>query len=367
MNKLQHKIVNVITNSTRAYKVTTIFSLIWLTAISIFFSQPFVKVPEHQYVVILKAFIDSLLFFGYTHVFIRTYLKLNIVGYSLSFKRIGALLAYLFVIAIISVTGDFALAKIELFHIVDVEGLQMTNADGAVEVKLSQPMVYFLAVFNSFTFCIIWAVVYLFFLQHINRKKQQKQLHQAQLQQLTNQLNPHFLFNAFNSIRALIYEDQDKAADTVTLLSELFRTHLKAHLNAKSSLADELEISSNYLAIEKIRLEDRLQLNITIDPQLNAQTLPTLTLLTLVENAIKHGISPNREAGHIEISACSLPKNTWLLKVSNSVNAVSTEDGTRTGLKNVKKRLELMFGSKCGWQQTQSNGVYSVEMELPCD
>jgi len=367
MSKLLRQVSVIATTSTRGYKITTTFSLIWLTAISIFFSQPFVRIPDHQYIIVLKALIDSLLFFCYTHVFIRTYLKLNIVGQALSFKRIYLLLLYLFGVASLSVIGDFSLSKLELFQIVDVNGFQLTNSEGAVEVKISLPMVYILAIFNSFIFCIIWAVLYMFFVQQMNRKKQQQEMHQAQIQQLTNQLNPHFLFNAFNSIRALIYEDKDKAADTITLLSELFRTHLKAHLSAKSSLADELQVSSNYLAIEKIRLEERLIISVEVDQQLNNQILPTLTLLTLVENAIKHGISPNRNPGNIGVNAFVIDKHRWGLTVSNTYNASSIADGTQTGLQNVKQRLLLMFGVKCKWQQTKKDGVYSVIMELPRD
>jgi len=367
MNNNFRRIIGVVTTLSRSYKTVTAVSVMLNFAVFVVLTQPLVKDSGQQSAVMVRAFLDTLLFFITTHCLIRTYLKLSLVNRSLTLKRIAPFLGYLLFVAIIYTALSLGIGKIDMLKFSDITGLQFNNDTGGIAIDISMPFIIVIAIFNTYFMLIGWAVVYLFWVQQINRKKQEQQMHMAQVQQLTNQLNPHFLFNAFNSIRALIYEDKDKAADTVTLLSELFRTHLKAHLKAKSSLVDELEVSSNYLAIEKIRLEERLQLNVTIDPQLEQQTLPTLTLLTLVENSIKHGISPNREPGHIDISASVIDPNTWQLKVSNSVNAMSDADGTRTGLKNVKKRLELMFGDKFIWRQLRCHGIYTIEMELPRD
>ncbi|MDP2560493.1 sensor histidine kinase [Psychrobium sp. 1_MG-2023] len=259
------------------------------------------------------------------------------------------------------------MSKVEVFKFSDVSEMQFINDDGALDFKLSQFDAYIIAFFNCYSILFVWSVVYLFWLQHLSRVKMKKQMHQAQIQQLTNQLNPHFLFNAFNSIRALIYEDQDKAADTVTQLSELFRTHLQAHLKAQSTLADEWQVATRYLAIESIRLEERLRLSVELDDELLQQNMPTLTLLTLVENAIKHGVSPNSEGGTISVVAAKESSSKWRLSVINSVKAQSQADGTQTGIVNIKKRLTLMFGSAFTWQQTQQDNQFIVEMELPLD
>ncbi len=367
MNRTVKKIIAISIKSSKQYKIVTSVILPLYCLVIILGLQPIINDDNLQLNAFLLALLDTAVFFFITHTMLRSYLKINLINTPVSLHKITYLLGYLLLLSIFGNLLSYFIGKIEFFEFSDVMSLYVANDLGETKFEFSLFYIYLSAVLNVFFLLLGWAIIYLFWIQQINRKKQQKEMHQAQLQQLTNQLNPHFLFNAFNSIRALIYEDRDKAADTVTLLSELFRTHLKAHVNTKSSLTDELEVSSNYLAIEKIRLEDRLQLNITIDPQLNAQTLPTLTLLTLVENAIKHGISPNREAGYIDISASLIAKKNWLLKISNSVNAISTEDGTRTGQKNVKKRLRLMFGEQYQWRQMQKNGVYSVEMELPYD
>jgi len=367
MNKILGNSFAVMTELSRSYKIVTAISLLLFFAVFVIFTQPLVKDDTRQTAVMLRSLCDILVFFATTHIFIRTYLKLNIVNRVLTLKRSGIFLLYMVAVAIGYSIISFAIGKIELFQFSDITSFQLQNDKGVTEIDIALPIIVGIAAFNNYITLLGWTVVYLFWVQQINRKKQQQQMHKAQLQQLTNQLNPHFLFNALNSIRALIYEDKDKAADTVTLLSELFRTHLKAHLNVKSTLGEELEISANYLAIEKVRLEERLNITTDIDPQLENQILPTLTLLTLVENAIKHGISPNKEAGSIDISAAIIDKKRWLLRVNNSVNANSNADGTTTGIKNVKKRLRLMFDRKYQWQQTIKDGIYSIAMELPRD
>jgi len=367
MNKKLSNIISVITQLSRSYKIVTAITLLVNLVIFVLFAQPLVQDDTKQSAVMVRALLDTLVLFAANHFFVRTYLKLNIVNRALTIKRVSLFLGYMLVTAAIFTLLSLGIGKIEMLKFSDITGFQFNNDSGSVAVDVTMPYIIVIAIFNSFFMLLAWAIAYLFWVQQINRKKQQQQMHKAQLQQLTNQLNPHFLFNALNSIRALIYEDQDKAADTVTLLSELFRTHLKAHLNTKSSLEEELEISANYLAIEKVRLEERLHITTDIDPQLLHQILPTLTLLTLVENAIKHGISPNKEAGNIDISATIIDNQRWLLRVNNSVNATSNADGTSTGINNVKKRLRLMFDRKYQWQQTIKDGIYSIAMELPRD
>jgi LytS/YehU family sensor histidine kinase len=119
------------------------------------------------------------------------------------------------------------------------------------------------------------------------------------------------------------------------------------------------------LAIEAIRLEQRLQLNVEIDEQLSAQYLPTLTLLMLVENAVKHGITPNSGHGEINLKASKIDNKRWQLSVGNSVNEISKAAGTQTGLKNIKQRMELMFGQQYVWQQLNTDNYFEVKMELP--
>lgn len=118
---------------------------------------------------------------------------------------------------------------------------------------------------------------------------------------------------------------------------------MQAHLKPLSTLADEWQIASQYLQIEQVRLEQRLQLDLQFDEQLWQQKLPTLSLLTLVENAIKHGIAPLPQGGQLWINSRPVA-NGWQLTVGNSCAGISSVHGTRTGLKNLRQRLALLPG-----------------------
>ena len=356
---------SIIRSSSTAYKVVTAITLMLNLLGAFFILGSVVGQHEHYSVLILRAALDGLVFFALTHIFIRTYLKVKRLDDVLSWSRIWPFLLYLIPISIISVAGAYAIGEIEMLKFTQVENFQFTNDEGVIQVVISKVMFAVIGVVNAYLMFLFWVVIYLFWHQLLNRKKMQKELHQAQIQQLTNQLNPHFLFNAFNSIRALIYEDKDKAANTVTQLSELFRVHLQAHLKPKSTLGEEWQMSERYLAIEGIRLEERLVLNIDISDAVLGQYLPTLTLLTLVENAVKHGIAPNSEAGEIRIKALKINDTKWQLTVGNSINKTSTALSTNTGLKNVKQRISLMFADKCDLQQTSKHDYFEVTMELP--
>lgn len=367
-NKLKQRFgeyFSIVFTTTKNYKIVTIVELFINVLFSITLLQTIITVNEQYAAIVVRALLDTVLFFVITHVFIRSYLKINILNEALNWQKIWPFLVYLIAVSTISLLGTIAIGQIEMLKFTDVNSFQLTNDEGVLQFDFSKINLFMFGIVNNYMMFIVWAIVYLFFHQQINRKKQQKEMHQAQLQQLTNQLNPHFLFNALNSIRALIYEDKDKAADTVTQLSELFRTHLQAHLKAQSTLEDEWQVSSRYLAIEGIRLEERLQLVVDIDDELLLQKLPTLTLLTLVENAIKHGVSPNSETGEIVVKAFKTSDKCWQLIVINSVNQPTKADGTNTGINNIKQRCDLMFGNRYKWSQSKVNNYFEVKMELP--
>src|SRR3546814_13318560 len=104
----------------------------------------------------------------------------------------------------------------------------------------------------------------------------QAQLREARLRQLTHQLSPHFLFNTFNSIRGLIFEDQQRAAQLVTQLSELFRVHLQHELRTEQTLQEEWHLAQCYLDIEAARLEARLRLQVQLEPVCLTRNIPAL-------------------------------------------------------------------------------------------
>jgi len=170
-------------------------------------------------------------------------------------------------------------------------------------------------------------------------------LHLAELRLLKAQLNPHFLFNALNTVRALIAEDPSQAQQAVTQLARTLRYTLNSGQDELVSLDRELAIVDDYLAIEALRLGDRLSLVRDIEPATRERQIPVMLLQSLVENAIKHGIAQLPRGGVLKISA-EMEANALILMVENARprSSASDSDSDSIGLRNSTERLRLLFG-----------------------
>ncbi|CAM3826736.1 sensor histidine kinase [Rheinheimera salexigens] len=361
-------------NASRAYLwaqlATMLVYVLYFTAYTlplINISQPFILLAFT-----LKYSIEAACFVSLSHLALRPWLKL-MQHSGASIKRLLGFSSIVLLASLLQSGLSYFLVKLNFLKSTDMSLITINDPSQASTLQMN-----FSAAFVLITYTVMFAVMYLvwtfaYVLWHNwqARKLLQKQMQQAQLQQLTNQLNPHFLFNALNSIRALIFEDQHKAADTVTRLSELFRFHLQAHLQPESTLEQEWQLTEQYLAIEQVRLEQRLQFRCQIDAALLQHKLPTLSLLTLTENAIKHGIAPTASTGELtitaKIAAQTITKSShtgWQLIVSNSVQSATQQPSTGTGLANLRQRLQLMYGQNARLQHSRDGNVFCVQLEL---
>lgn len=187
----------------------------------------------------------------------------------------------------------------------------------------------------------------------------------AQLEMLRYQLNPHFLFNALNSIRASIDEDAVRAKQMITQLSEFLRYSLLAESKKKISLSEELEAVRNYLAIEQIRFEDKLVVEFDIEKVAEDFQIPNFLLNPLVENAVKHGLQTSPKPLEIKISAKVVNKGL-VLEVINSgmLNKNSDRNGNGIGLKNVRERLNTLFGDNAKFELDQNGSFVKARIEI---
>ncbi|EJA7358739.1 sensor histidine kinase [Vibrio alginolyticus] len=175
-------------------------------------------------------------------------------------------------------------------------------------------------------------------------QQQQALLAQAEIKLLHAQVNPHFLFNALNTISAITRRDPDKARELIQNLSHFFRSNLKQNINTVT-LKEELAHVNSYLSIEKARFTDRLEVDIDIQPELLDIKLPSFTLQPLVENAIKHGISNMLEGGKVHIYSEAHPQG-HLITVEDNAGSFEPpkENHSGLGLEIVDKRLTNQFG-----------------------
>lgn len=358
-------------HSSRSYKVVMLLiTLFYFFGFIIMTHTMFRSAHNHLIAaLIFRSFVETLLFIGSCHFMIRPYLKLILLPKSGFGWNIFPFLAYSFILAIIVVSMSMQIAKMSPFGELNFSNINLQNPDDArqnLTLTMSYTALILAGAVNVTIFFSIWSLTYVFWHTLASKRQIQHQMREAQLQQLTNQLNPHFLFNSLNSIRALIFEDQEKAAHTLTQLSELFRVHLQANIKPVSTIEDEWEIAKRYLEIEQVRLEQRLQVKTCFDPSLWQKTLPTLCLLTLVENAIKHGISPNSQTGTIEILTRRTHAGRWQLCVINSIAAESNAVSTHTGLANLQQRLQLLSPlHQLRYQKTENR--FELYMELVDD
>ncbi|MGL0814599.1 histidine kinase [Vibrio vulnificus] len=177
------------------------------------------------------------------------------------------------------------------------------------------------------------------------KAEQERALLMSQLKQLQSQIEPHFLFNTLANISALMSCDVEKAQQMLTRLTDLLRSTLKSSREERTLLASELEILDAYLAIQKIRLGERLEYHIHCPEALKGCVIPPMLLQPLVENAITHGIEPKVQGGKVEVRVMKNELGLELRVVDTGVGfGQASRSGSGVGLNNIKQRLATLFG-----------------------
>jgi sensor histidine kinase YesM len=294
-------------------------------------------------------------------VFLITILGLTITHYSrkillqynwLNFKLIKLFPAFLFILFIQVLLHQILYLSIML----TVFGLS-TNNDfwfDAITGLVNTALIY-----------LLWNLIY--FLVHFftNYKKEEIKnlmyelnINETELNNLKSQLNPHFMFNALNSINALIDESPDKAKTAVLQLSNVLRSSLLINKQRLIALEKEINLVEDYLNLEKIRYEERLSFSIEIEPSMLQIQIPPLMLQTLTENAIKHGISTLTQGGEIKIMG-RIQENMAVIAIINSGQLdESKSQTTKIGIKNTIQRLNLIFGQKASFSIENFNSTF---------
>ena len=203
---------------------------------------------------------------------------------------------------------------------------------------------------NWTTLFALWLLIYFVALSIRRRRNAElrqselmRSLQQAELRLLKAQLNPHFLFNALNTVRSLIADNPKVAQIVVTRFANTLRYALSAGQHEIVPLSKELEIVRDYLEIESLRLEDRLRVDYSVSEAAAAVGIPAMLLQTLVENAVKHGIAELPRGGRVKVDA-AVRDGMLLLEVINSRPAEVVRAAEGTGLRNSAERLRLIFG-----------------------
>lgn len=214
---------------------------------------------------------------------------------------------------------------------------------------------------------LIYAVMLRYFYIHCQWEHQIRAQGMAQLQALKARIRPHFLFNSMNTIASLISISPDKAEKAVEDLSDLFRASLKE--KTLHSLDEEIELTRSYLAIEQLRLGERLHAEWQLDVSDGELQIPALSLQPLVENAIYHGIEPLPGGGNIKIST-QIDHNLLCLSVSNPLGQEKSTRHSRSNhmaQDNIRQRLSLMYGERAKIETLEQQNHYIAKLWIPID
>lgn len=188
---------------------------------------------------------------------------------------------------------------------------------------------------------------------------------QAQLDNLSVQLNPHFLFNSLNSIKSLVIEDPKIARRAIDLLSDILRSSLYEKDVSFISIQEELGLVKDYIELEKMRFEERLNMSIVMDHSLANHLILPLSIQLLVENAIKHGIDKRKDGGTI-ILAIIEKEDRLQITVQNPGNIVEKASETGIGIKNLTKRLLLQYDNEASFTlENETENQVKATLTIP--
>lgn len=249
---------------------------------------------------------------------------------------------------------------------------RLVSEDDTIYMQLTERLFY-----------IRWLVLFLIFLAIVNQLwiskhireqnmafkrllEKERQLTKAEMNNLQQQFQPHFLFNSLNSINALVKSQPEKAREMLLNLSDFLRLTIQKGKEEFNSVADEINYLNLYMSIEKVRFGDRLTVTMNDQENCNDKQLPSLILQPLVENAIKYGL--NSQTGDIIIElSISTEKNMLHISISNPYdkNAVNAGKGTGFGLKSIDRKLKYLYRRSDLLEIQQAEEQFTVTIKIP--
>jgi len=303
-----------------------------------------------------------------THLYKRYFL---VKWVSLPFRKlIIRLLAGALLIMVLLLVLTFIVSLV-IYLIISITGTQPSQIGLNSLDHEWQKGLLFLWIFADYCVVLLWSVLYVTFnyfgkLERARIKEviKESNLKDMQLRQLIRQLNPHFLFNSINSIKALTLIEPEKAREGLTRLSDILRHTLSSEKSPQIPLSKELMIVEDYLSLEKIRFGKRLQYTISCTEEAAQWQVPPVIIQTLAENAIKHGISQLEQGGWVTVEAAADSEYAFI-KIQNTGSINKERLFSGIGTKNTISRLDLLYGQKANFNAINSGGNAIVTLKIP--
>jgi len=343
-----------------------LFQLLGWTAfllMHLFFAWSFGKMTtwEEQKLVLSRVSGFVLIGVTVTHFMRFSIFKSNTFSKTIS-QQISILIIITFIGAIVSAFLEFY-------------GYALLDLRFKSEITLANKSTILSLINNTigwFTYLLLWSAIY--FIYHFVAYEQKQKMDTLQLKSLVKDLelntikahiNPHFIFNALNGIRALVEENPSHAREAITQLSNILRSSITVHKKELVSLEDELSIVKDYLALEQMRFEDRLRVEYDISEASLDNKIPPMILQTLVENAIKHGIAHQIKGGLVKISS-KIIQEKLELKIENTGQLEYPLNENGFGIESTNERISLMYGSEGSFElKDEAPNIVSAKIVIP--
>lgn len=286
------------------------------------------------------------------------------------FQSLSAYKVFLFGV----LTCLLATFVMELLVIIGLKKASIGSVGSILDLLQNEILTHY---FQLLPLLFIWTLLYYtikyfrrFSVSELEMLRLQASLKEAELNTLKGQINPHFMFNSLNNIKALMLEDVDAAREGIISLAEVLRYSLSDIQKNKVPLEIELSIVNSFIVLAKLHYEDKLKVNIDISEQCRACTIPVMALQMMVENAIKHGIAEQPKGGELKITA-RLEAENLILQVTNPGQLVKeggnikSDESTGTGVRNITQRIALIYGANAKFELQQLHNEVISTLSLP--
>jgi two-component system LytT family sensor kinase len=243
------------------------------------------------------------------------------------------------------------------------------------EEKIFREEAVFAVIYFRVAICLAWSALYFGIKlwrengdRAIRMALLESQSKSAELQMLRSQINPHFLFNALNSIQAEVGNPNGSAQQAVQGLADFLRYSLAHRKDDFVTIGDEVDALASYLAVEKVRFREDLEFEMQVDEAIRTATVPGIFLQPLAENAIKYGRKSSIRPLKLRIEVAPIPPNSLRLKVANTGEWVEPSERRKVGglgIENLRTRLDLLYPGKYRFEIHADDGWVTIEIDIP--
>lgn len=310
--------------------------------------------PVEKWIVHHTAFMLTLITYLYTLYF--AYRKINLPSMLLQKKYVKAVMIVITIVVITELISSFPLPDNSGSDIKEISKIS-TEAKRHLRTQI---VWYFFFIVTGFSLAI--ELVFELFKQIISKQEIEAEKNKAELALYKSQINPHFLFNTLNAIYGLVVSQSDKTESAFIKFSNIMQYMYSQSTSDTVDIESEINYISQYVDLQKLRLNHHTKIYLTAQVDDYGMTIPSMILITFIENAFKYGTSPDIDC-YIKISI-TVKDGKLLFETENKVMKRKKDNVNAIGIKNCRKRLELLYPDKFSLSNYEQDGIYFVSLKI---